>query len=323
MRNHTNLPHQRRSPENRRRVVAALLRWYASHGRRLSWRLPNKTTNRPTDTNSPYRILVSEVMLQQTQVARVVEKYPEFLQRFPTLQRLASARQRDVVVAWRGMGYNNRAVRLHRLAQMVVETHGGRLPRKFDGLMNLPGVGRYTANALLSSAFGAHVPVVDVNVRRVLSRIFRRMRSTVDVMEERDVWKLAEDLLPKGKAYHWNQALMDLGATVCAARSPLCQNCPVRHVCASCNSMRSPGKRTPPSEPSVNGVPDRIYRGRIVDALRENGGRRSIRVGVLGKTIDMRSNTRRLALLLRGLRNDGVIQMKGNGAFERRRISLA
>lgn len=323
MHNYSSLQQRRRSPENRRRVVAALLRWYASHGRKLPWRLPIETTTRSSKVHSAYRILVSEVMLQQTQVARVVEKHPEFLRHFPTLQRLALARQRDVVVAWRGMGYNNRAVRLHRLAQMVVEKHGGVLPRTFEELMQLPGVGRYTANAVLSSAFGAHVPVVDVNVRRVLSRVFRKMRSTAHMMEERAVWKLAEDLLPKGKAYHWNQALMDLGATVCTARRPLCGDCPIQRVCASGKAMRSPGKRTPHPENSRNGVPDRMYRGRIVDALRANGGRRSIPAGVLGRTIDMKGNARRLASLLQGLLNDGVIEMKGGGAFKRRRISLA
>lgn len=262
-------------------------------------------------------------MLQQTQVARVLEKYPEFLQRFPTVRRLASARQRDVVVAWKGMGYNNRAVRLHRLARMVVENHGGQLPHTCDELMQLPGVGRYTANAVLSSAFGAPVSVVDVNVQRVLSRVFRRMKSTADVIDGNEAWRLADELLPNGRAYHWNQALMDLGATVCTARTPRCGECPLPSLCASGKSIRDEGKRMSRPEPSSNGIPNRIYRGKIVDALRQANGSGNVTVGTLLKAVNVKAGTRWLASLLEGLQRDGVIRIRGGCAVEKRLVSLA
>ena len=145
----------------------AVLRWYRQNGRTLPWR----------GEQDPYRVLVSEVMLQQTQVSRVLEKYPLFLKQFPTLRALARAERSSVIRAWRGMGYNNRAVRLHLLAQTVVNSHGGVLPRTEEELTLLPGIGRYTARALLSSVFHIPVPVVDVNVHRFFSRLFWPMRT--------------------------------------------------------------------------------------------------------------------------------------------------
>ena len=171
---------------NRTRLTGLVLRWYARHGRILPWR----------ETRNPYRILISETMLQQTQVQRVLTRYPEFLHRFPTFRSLAKAPLRDVVMIWRGMGYNNRAVRLHLLARAVVQEHDGVLPDNHEALSALPGIGRYTANALLAFAFGRTVPVVDVNVRRVLSRILWEMESMNSVQEEKAVWKAAERLLP-------------------------------------------------------------------------------------------------------------------------------
>ena len=132
-------------------LARAILRWYSHNGRSLPWR----------DISDPYRILVSEIMLQQTYVSRVLTKYPEFLRRFPTIRKLAAGSQKDVVVAWQGMGYNNRAVRLYRLAKTIVQDYGGRFPQSYADLLALPGIGRYTANALLSSAFGSDVPIVD------------------------------------------------------------------------------------------------------------------------------------------------------------------
>lgn len=300
--------------DNTNRVVGLILRWYAGHGRALPWR----------KTRDPYRILISETMLQQTQVQRVLGKYPEFLRRFPTVRSLANAPLRDVVMIWRGMGYNNRAVRLHLLARMVAQTHGGTLPDNHKGLLALPGIGRYTANALLAFAFGRSVPVVDVNVRRVLSRIFWRMKSTSSIQDEETVWRAAESLLPPGRAYDWNQALMDLGATICTARAPRCDTCPVVSVCASWNTMRRTATQSVKRERSFQGTPNRAYRGRIVEVLRDS--KRSVRIEELGKRIHegfSKRNERWLATLVNGLERDGLIVTNGKGPMLSRRVALA
>lgn len=297
---------------NSRRLHAALLGWYVRHGRTLPWR----------GISNPYRILISEIMLQQTQVQRVLEKYPAFLRRFPTLKALAAARQRDVVVAWRGMGYNNRAVRLRTLAQTVMQTHQGKFPRDINALMKLPGIGRYTANALLASAFNAQVPVVDVNVQRVLSRVFSKMNSTVDVTDEKTVWSLAEMLLPKDNAYEWNQALMDLGATTCTARKPRCGVCPISHLCSSRGLIPSKKNTVAKQGASRNGIPNRIYRGQIIEELRKNDGTRSVEAGILAKRLIGKERDVWFWSLLQGLQKDGIITMRGTGSPGQRRVSL-
>lgn len=254
----------------------------------------------------------------------MLQKFPEFLHRFPTIKSLAKAAQKDVVIEWRGMGYNNRAVRLHQLARRVVEHHSGRLPRKYDELVALPGIGRYTANALLSSSFHADVPIVDVNVRRVLSRVFWRMKTTVSVRREKEIWTLAEMLLPKGKAYDWNQSLMDLGATICTARTPQCPYCPVAKLCSSRNVMKK-AARTRGQEQSMDGIPNRLYRGRIIETLRVHR-RRQLNPGIIGKAIHPQYSTKHrqwLELLLAGLEKDGLISRTTKGTWGKRKIALA
>jgi A/G-specific adenine glycosylase len=305
-----------RQRNKHRTVVRAILRWYAMRGRTLPWR----------GISNPYRILISEIMLQQTQVSRVLEKYPQFLRRFPTLRSLARAQQRDVVLAWRGMGYNNRAVRLHQLALAVVHHHRGKIPQDFDSLIALPGIGRYTANALLSSAFRNQVPVVDVNIQRLLSRIFWRMKTTGAMRRTHELWDLAEAILPKGRAYDWNQALMDVGALVCTARNPKCASCPVGSLCSSRTTMtRTPAPRSQ-REPALNGIPHRIYRGRIVEALRGLNGTQSIRADVLARAIHPnfgRRNVTWFRTLLSRLERDGLIHVRGNRLLHSTRVSLA
>jgi A/G-specific adenine glycosylase len=305
------MPH----PADYRPVVRALLRWYRVHGRALPWR----------GTSSTYRILLSEVMLQQTQVSRVLVKYPQFLRRFPTLRSLARARQRDVVTLWRGMGYNNRAVRLYRLARQVTEHHAGRIPRKHELLLALPGIGEYTASAIRSSAFHQPVPAVDVNVRRVLSRMFKRMASVSAVRPEREIDHLARQVLPRTRAYDWNQALMDLGATVCTARAPRCMECPVSRWCRSTHRMTratAPATRT---EPARNGIPNRIYRGRIIDMLRNTGQRHGVAAATLGHAVLPDFSHRDaswLDALLDGLERDELIRVRGNGTATGKRVAL-
>jgi A/G-specific adenine glycosylase len=194
-----------------------LLAWYKRNARVLPWRR----------TRNPYAILVSEFMLQQTQVSRVLDYYPRFLKRFPTIASLARSKPQAVMEAWDGLGYYARARNLHQLAKRVAET-GNRIPDDPVELRTLPGVGRYTAGAVACFAYEKPVPTVDVNVGRVLRRVFLG-----DGRREKDVWELAENLVPKNgqRAWRFNQALMELGALVCKARSPLCPECPVKDNC--------------------------------------------------------------------------------------------
>jgi len=206
-----------------------LLAWYKRNARVLPWR----------QTRNPYAILVSEFMLQQTQVSRVVEYFPRFMARFPTVASLAAARPKAVMEQWDGLGYYARARNLHKLAKQVAET-GDRIPDDPEDLRTLPGVGRYTAGAVACFAYEKPVPTVDTNVRRVLERAFG----------SKDVWELAEQLVPKKveRAWRFNQALMELGALVCTARKPKCPECPVRSDCVAVQTVvriRSPRSAHP------------------------------------------------------------------------------
>jgi A/G-specific adenine glycosylase len=258
----------------------------------------------------PYRILVSEIMLQQTQVSRVLIKYPIFLKKFPSLKKLASARSADVIRAWEGMGYNNRVLRLQKLAVDVLQKHGGTIPTEITQLESLPGIGRYTAHAVACLAFGQHVPVVDVNVKRVLTRLFySRYRIAPD---DETMWTAAASMLPSRDAHNWNQALMDFGATICTAIRPRCADCPLVDLCPSAHRVRrrSPAAAIP--EPGRDGVPNRIYRGRIVQVLRELGSGKTIGIHALGKNIRPEfivADEPWLRSLIHGLQNDGLLQI--------------
>jgi A/G-specific adenine glycosylase len=198
-----------------------LLAWYADHQRDLPWR----------HTRDPYHIWVAEVMLQQTQVATVIPYYERFLARFPTVRALAAASLDEVLKLWEGLGYYARARHLHAAARKVMSEFGGRFPLAMEELLSLPGVGRYTAGAILSIAGGQDVPAPDGNVRRVLSRVFAIKQDVTRGAESRRLWQLAASLLPPGRAGDFNQALMDLGATVCTPRAPSCGQCPLAEAC--------------------------------------------------------------------------------------------
>lgn len=198
-----------------------LLKWYAKHKRALPWR----------KTRDPYRIWLAEILLQQTRVEAVIPYYAKFLARFPDVFALAHAPLDDVLKTWEGAGYYARARNLHRAAQVVVEKYRGRFPREIREIRELPGIGRYTAGAIASIAFGADEPVVDGNVTRVLCRYFGiRDDPKASATQER-LWKIAADLLPKGRAREFNQALMELGATICAPKNPRCLSCPAQKNC--------------------------------------------------------------------------------------------
>jgi A/G-specific adenine glycosylase len=300
-------------------VRRRILRWYSENGREFPWR----------GTRDPYRVLVSEIMLQQTQAGRVAARFPVFLERFPDIRSLARAPRAEVLRAWRGMGYNNRAVRLHGAVREMVAGYNGSVPREPEELAALPGIGRYTAHAVACFAHGMALPVVDVNVRRVLSRVFRRMKSASGVVAEAEAWELAGLILPDD-ASGWNQALMDFGATVCTARAPRCSECPVRNSCLSAAHFRGPGRpharpaaaaagRSRPNgkEPSHAGIPRRIWRGKIVGAL--TGRRGPVSRAELLRTVRASGKSltpRRLDEFLELLEHDGVVDLGrgGNGA---------
>jgi A/G-specific adenine glycosylase len=200
-----------------------LLVWYERNARRLPWR----------DRPDPYAIWISEIMLQQTRVETVIPYFERWMERFPSLQALASASQQQVLAAWEGLGYYSRARNLHKAAQIVVARHDGRLPQDSLALQRLPGIGRYTAAAIASIAFGADEGALDGNVRRVFSRVFDLRLPARSTEGEKQLWKLLKAHLPPGRAAEFNQALMDLGALVCTPRSPDCPDCPLVGICAA------------------------------------------------------------------------------------------
>ena len=225
---------RRRSPAARvsddalRRFGRLLRAWYRVNARDLPWRR----------TRDPYAILVSELMLQQTQVLRVVPRWHEFLERFPTLHAIAAAEVTQVEEAWEGLGYYARARNLHRTARLVTRDGldvGATLPANDEALRALPGIGRYTAGAVASFAYGRRVPLVDTNVARVLQRVFLPRAKRKVAATENALWELAERSLPRGAPAVWthNQALMEIGALVCTARVMRCGGCPVRAVCGT------------------------------------------------------------------------------------------
>ncbi len=217
----------------RQRFRRRLLAWYRRHGRNLPWR----------HTRDPYRILVSEIMLQQTQVNRVVPKYEQWVEKYPTLDALAKARPRDLVRTWYPLGYNIRPRRLHAIARESVARYGGTLPDDEATLRSFKGIGAYTAGAILSFAFGRRAAILDTNVARVLHRVFVGKGNQRSHAMQRHLWNVSETLLPRRHVYDYNQGLMDFGATVCTARNPRCTGCPLTAMCRAgpMDSTRSHG----------------------------------------------------------------------------------
>jgi A/G-specific adenine glycosylase len=298
-----------------RGFAGPLSAWYRKNGRKLPWR----------DGADGYRVAVSEFMLQQTQVERVVPIFRRFLRSFPSWRRLAAADSADVTRAWKGLGYNLRAVRLKRLAEEVVARHGGKLPRDLPSLLALKGIGPYTARALLVFVHRQDLLAPDTNVRRVLSRLF--LGPTADpAAVDGKTWGAWEKGLRKGEGYDVNQALMDLGASVCKARKPLCHACPLSARCASFpRILHLEPERLPRMKKAArerldeHGIPNRIYRGRIIDRLRAGSVREGDLAG-LGRVVRegfKRTDLKWLRGVLVGLEKDGLVRR------ERGRISLA
>lgn len=245
-------------------VQRDILDWFQQHRRDLPWR----------HTRDPYAIMVSEIMLQQTQVDRVIPYWREWLERWPTVHQLASAPVADVIRAWKGLGYNRRAVNLQRAAQAVVD-RGGEFPQTVEGLRALPGIGPYTAGAIACFAFEQDVPFIDTNMRRVLHRIFVGVDIPKPTITDKEVLSIAADVIPAGEGWTWNQAIMEFGAIQCTARKPLCLTCPVQEECrafpeiqaALVSHARSPKGKSIPFEQT-----NRYFRGRILDHLRAHEG---------------------------------------------------
>jgi A/G-specific adenine glycosylase len=281
------------------RLHRAVLAWYHAHGRDLPWRR----------TRDPYRILVAEVMLQQTQVDRVLPKYEQWLRAFPTLIALAEAPAAEAIRLWAPLGYNSRAVRLQAIARQCCERFAGRMPDTFDELLQLKGVGRYTAAAIACFAYGQQVAFWDTNIRRVLTRLLRGCEAE---LSESELEQLAAAALPPGRAYDWHQALMDLGAAICASRNPRCHLCPAANLCrAHPGVLFAPpllAERKARYEAQPFETTDRYFRGRTIDALRERP-----RLTLAELAIHLgRDDPAWLAKLVSGLERDGLLVQREN-----------
>ena len=233
------------APQASVEAVATLLGWYRAQHRELPWR----------QTTDPYRIWLSEIMLQQTQVVTVIPYYRRFLERYPTVQALAAADLDELLALWQGLGYYARARSLRRAAQLICERHDGQVPASHQALLALPGIGAYTAGAILSIAFGQAVAAVDGNVKRVLARWFDLTLDSTSLAARRWFAEMAQRLLPPETSGDYNQAMMELGATICTPRSPACGACPLNDVCLAC--MRGTIAQRPVLPPRRQ-VPTRI-----------------------------------------------------------------
>jgi A/G-specific adenine glycosylase len=239
----------------------AVLAWFGARGRSLPFRA----------ARDPYAILVSEAMAQQTQVERAAAAWTSFVARFPTVEALAAAAPGEVLLAWRGLGYNRRALNLWRAARVIVEEHGGRVPSDLAGLERLPGVGPYTARAVAAIAFGRPVGAVDTNVRRVLGRAILGAGEGIGPAR---MQALADEAVPPDRPADWTHALMDVGATFCRPRNPVCAPCPVRPWCRYASGSHATDDRPVPRDrEEVVAFPatGRWLRGRILDRLRDAG----------------------------------------------------
>src|SRR5712692_3733022 len=309
------------APELTAQVHTDLLQWYSAHQRDLPWR----------STSDAYAILVSEIMLQQTQVERVLPKYHQFLAAFPTLADLAAAPTADVITVWAPLGYNSRAVRLQSIARQVIAEYGGQIPSSIDELLRLKGIGRYTAGAIACFAYRQQVATVDTNIYRVLHRIFLGLEHPEPRISADQMFTFAKQVLPPGEAYNWNQALMDLGATICSSANPQCTRCPVQESCKAFAELgqyslfpagdifpqlrkvaeKKAGYQTRPFT-STN----RYFRGRIVDLLRTVPAGQRMTLDVLGPKIKpgfCADDLPWLQKIVAGLAKDGLLDYAGDG----------
>lgn len=308
-------------PDFTERVHISLLQWYASEKRDLPWRI----------TSDPYAILVSEIMLQQTQVDRVLPKYLQFLTAFPTLDALATASTADVISVWVPLGYNMRAVRLQSIARQVIAEYHGRIPDTIEELLKLKGVGRYTAGAIACFAYHKQVATVDTNIRRVLHRIFFGLEHPEPKLNDVQMLTHAEHVLPNGEAYNWNQALMDLGATICTSNNPHCGQCPLQETCQAYSEMSQHSlfpsgtvlkqlRKVAEKKPAYKSQPfsssNRYFRGRIVSLLRSVPAAQRMPLSELGPQLKpdfSEADDAWLQKIVDGLVKDGLLNKTDDG----------
>lgn len=295
-------------PDDLSETQAVLLAWYRRNARDLPWR----------HTRDPYRILVSEVMLQQTQVDRVIPRYHEFLDTFPTAKALADASTADVIRRWSGLGYNRRAVNLQRSARVVVDTYGGTFPADVEQLKELPGIGPYTAGAIACFAFEQDLGFLDTNIRRLLHRLFIGPEVPDEQRSQKEMQSLASAVVPVGQGWEWGQALIEFGALQCTARKPACLTCPLQ---ARCNAfpaiqtilveLRQSGFRRK-KEAAFEGS-NRFYRGRVLRALQElPDAETDIDLGKLGPRVRDDYDEKHYEWLqgvVTGLARDGLVEI--------------
>lgn len=292
------------SPAKVAEVTQHLLGWWHANRRDLPWR----------HTRDPYRILVSEVMLQQTQVDRVIPHYHRWLEAFPNVQALAAAPTAEVIRLWAGLGYNRRAVNLQRTAQAVVD-RGGTFPDDVETLRALPGIGPYTAGAIACFAFEQDVPFVDTNMRRVLHRVFLGPEIPELLAPERDITTLASAVIPPGDGWNWNQGLIEFGALHCTARRPLCVICPLQQACNAWPDIQTAIAARPKRTAKATDVPfresNRYFRGRVVDALRDQAhGEISLaELGPLVRPGFVDADMPWMIEVVRGLERDGLARI--------------
>jgi A/G-specific adenine glycosylase len=309
------------SPENLEILRSALLEWFAANGRNLPWR----------HTRDPYQIMVSEIMLQQTQVDRVIPKYLAFLELFPTLAALAAAPTAEVIRAWTGLGYNRRAVNMQRAARTVLDVYGGRFPSELAELLKLPGIGPYTAGAIACFAFEQDVAFMDTNIRRVLQRLFAGPEESTPAGAAQ-LLAIARETVPPGQGWVWNQAIMELGALICTAAAPACWRCPVQAHCRAYAARRiadeqlfsSIGAQVPQRlhrvaerrETAYAGS-NRFYRGRAIEALRQLKPGQTLPLPTLGRQIKddfTDDDLPWLRALADGLERDGLLALEADQA---------
>lgn len=291
-----------------------LLEWYSFHKRDLPWRKQDI---------DPYHVLVSEIMLQQTQVPRVIEKFKQFRATFPTLQDLAKAAKAEVIQAWSGLGYNRRALLLQAFAQTVVAEHQGLIPESVEKLRELPGIGSYTAGAMASFAFNLPEPAIDVNVRRMYTRFFQGKDQGLPMSrkEEELLYQLAKQTIPENKSREFHSALMDFGSAVCLRDKPLCAECPLQKQCLFFplydrqqeRVLFTAEKKQEKGRTELGKfVPNRIFRGRIVEFTRQHEGKELslIDFGKMIKKDYVIFEQQWLLLLCEKLKREGFVNFK-------------
>ena len=276
------------------KIQEAVLCWYEKNGRKLPWR----------ETTDPYKILVSEMMLQQTQVDRVIPKYNAFLEEFPTTQTLATAATADVLRMWSGLGYNRRALYLQKCARAIEAEHKGIFPEKENELQELPGIGPYTRAAVVSFAFNKNIAVIDVNIELLYKRIFYNKAENVQA--------IAQTLLPKERSRDWHNALMDIGALFCTAKNPKCNDCPLSKFCASANKK----ERHEATREKKKVVPfkesDRIVRGTVLKLLTKENNQEITKVYKQLLEQNIKREKEKFEEIVLQLEKDGLVKRENN-----------